>query len=116
MQVYVHTDNNIDGRGELTAQVELEVEAVLSRFGHRVTRIEVHLSDESAGRSTGGDIRCLIEARQAGQAPVTATDDADTVEQALTGALHKLTRLLESDDGRLDDEGGRASIRGHAER
>jgi ribosome-associated translation inhibitor RaiA len=112
VQIRVHTDTTIDGHAELTAHVEREVENVLSRFGDQVTRIEVHLSDESAGRSTGADIRCLVEARPAGRAPVTATDDADTVDQALRGAVHKLSRLLSSAAGRSDDQGGRASIRG----
>jgi ribosome-associated translation inhibitor RaiA len=116
MQIYVHTDTNIDGRSELTDYAEQEVATRLSRFSAHVTRIEVHLSDESAGRSTGADIRCLIEARPAGHAPVTVTADAGTVHQALDGALHKLTKLLDSDDGKLDDQDGRASIRGHADR
>jgi ribosome-associated translation inhibitor RaiA len=115
MQIQVHTDNNIEGRGELTAYVEREVEAVLSRFSDRVTRIEVHLSDESAGRSTGADIRCLIEARPTGRAPVTVTDDADTLDRALSGAIHRLSRRLDNEEGQLDDHGGRASIRGRAE-
>ena len=116
MEIYVHTDNNIDGGSKLTAHVELEVEAVLARFGDRVTRIEVHLSDESAGRPTGADIRCLIATRPAGRAPVTATEDADTLDRALNGATHKLSRLLDSSGGQQDDEGRRASIRGHGDR
>jgi ribosomal subunit interface protein len=114
MQIHVHTDHNIDGHSALAAHVEQEVEAVLSRFSDHVTRVEVHLSDESAGRSTGADIRCLIEARPAGRPPVTATDHAETPGQALNGAVHKLSRLLESADARLDDRGDRASIRGSA--
>ena len=47
MQIYVRTDNNIDGSGKLTAYVEREVAAALSRFSDHITRIEVHLSDES---------------------------------------------------------------------
>jgi len=116
MQIYVHTDNNIDGGSEVTAHVEVEVEAVLARFGDRVTRIDVHLSDESAGRPTGADIRCLIEARAAGRVAVTATDDADTLDRALDSAVHKLSRLLDSHDGQQEDEGGRASIRGRGDR
>ena len=59
MQIYVHTDNNIDGSGELTAYVERKVADALSRFSDHITRIEVHLSDESGGRATGADIRCM---------------------------------------------------------
>jgi ribosome-associated translation inhibitor RaiA len=113
MQINVRTDTNIDGAGRLTAYVEGEVAAALSRFSDHLTRIDVHLSDESGGRATGADIRCMIEARPAGQAPVTVTDDAGSVEAALTGALHRLHHLLESHEGRQEDQHARASIRGH---
>lgn len=42
------------------------------------------------------------------------THHAHTPDEALHGALHKLTRLLQSDAGRLDDQDGRASIRGRS--
>jgi len=112
MQIYVRTDNNIDGSGKLTAYVEGEVAAALSRFSDHITRIDVHLSDESGGRATGGDIRCMIEARPAGQMPVTVTDDAGAVDAALVGAIHRLNHLLESHEGRQEDQHARASIRG----
>ena len=115
MQIYVRTDNNIDGSGKLTAYVEREVAAGLSRFSDHITRIEVHLSDESGGRATGADIRCMIEARPAGQTPVTVTDDAGSVDAALMGAIHRLNHLLESHEGRQEDQHARASIRGHAD-
>ena len=112
MQIYVHTDSTIDGDSDLTAYVEGQVAAATSRFRYDVTRIEAHFSDQSAGRSTGADIRCRLEARPAGQASVTVTDDADTVGEALQGALHRLTRLLASDEGRREDHHARDSIRG----
>ncbi len=115
MEIYVRTDNNIDGSGKLTAYVEREVAAALSRFSDHITRIDVHLSDEGGGRTTGADIRCMIEARPAGQTPVTVTDDAGSVDAALTGAIHRLSHLLESHEGRQQDQHARASIRGHAD-
>ena len=114
MQIYVRTDNNIDGSGTLTAHVEGEVAAALSRFRDHITRIEVHLSDESGGRATGADIRCMIQARPAGQTPVTVTDDAASAAAALAGAIHRLNHLLESHEGRQEDQNARASIRGQA--
>jgi ribosome-associated translation inhibitor RaiA len=114
MQIYVHTDNNIDGTGELTAYVEREVAAALSRFSGHITRVEVHLSDESAGRATDADIRCMIEARPEGQIPVAVTDNADSVDSALRGAIHRLDHLLTSHEGRQRDQHGRATIRGNA--
>ena len=52
MQIYVDTDTNIDSGGTLTAYVESEVAAALSRFSGHITRIEVHLSDESGDEPT----------------------------------------------------------------
>ena len=112
MQIHVHTDTNIHGTDELTGRVEGEVATALSRFADHLTRVEVHLSDESAGRVTDSDIRCLIEARPEGRNPVTVTDDADSVDAALIGALHRMDHLLASHEGRDQDHDARASIRG----
>ena len=114
MQIYVRTDTNIDGSGKLAAYVEGEVAAALSRFSDHITRIEVHLSDQSGGRATGAAVRCMIQARPAGQTPVTVTDDAASVDAALAGAIHRLHHLLENHEGRQEDQHARASIRGHA--
>jgi integrase len=54
-------------------------------------------------------------ARPAGQTPVTVTDDAGSVDAALMGAIHRLNHLLESHEGRQEDQHARASIRGHAD-
>jgi ribosome-associated translation inhibitor RaiA len=116
MQVLVSTDNNVEGRDELVRRVEATVEAALSRFSQQVTRVEAHLGDESAGRRTGNDKRCMLEARVAGRAPVAVTNYADTLEEAFQGAADKLERLLESEFGRLDDRKGGASIRGTRQR
>jgi len=113
MEIYVQTDNNIDGNSEMTARVESEVAMALSRFSDHLTRVEVHLSNESAGRATEADTRCMIEARAEGQNPVTVTDNADTVDAALNGALHRLDHLLTSQEGRQQDQHGRDSIRGN---
>jgi hypothetical protein len=111
MQIQVNTDNNIAGREDLARQVEAELHAALSRFSGRLTRVEVHLGDESAGTSSVADMRCTIEARPAGQQPVAVTHHADTLVEACRGAAKKLQKLLESRFGRLDGRKGGASIR-----
>jgi Sigma 54 modulation protein / S30EA ribosomal protein len=116
MQIQVNTDNNIDGREELARQVEAGVEAALSRFSDQITRVEVHLGDESAGRPSGGGKRCMLEARPGRRPPVAVTSYADTLDEAFRGAADKLKRLLESEFGRLDDRKGGASIRGSERR
>ena len=116
MQIQVNTDNNVEGRDELARRVEAGIEAALSRFSDQITRVEVHLGDESAGRPSGSDKRCMLEARPRGRAPVAVTNSADTLDEAFRGATDKLKRLFESDFGRLDDRKGGASIRGNERR
>jgi len=66
--------------------------------------VEVHLTDASAGRSTGDDIRCRLEARPEGLNPEVVTDSASSVDAALSGALQKMKHSLETTFGRLDDQ------------
>lgn len=112
MKIQVSTDKSIEGSADLIERTEADLADALARFERRVTRIEVHLRDESAGRSTGGDIRCLIEARPAGLDPVAVTHHADTVSDALRGATDRLEALLSSRLERLEGHGSRETIRG----
>lgn len=96
MQIQVNTDRNIEGTSELKAQAESIVNRILERFSEQITRVELHLRDEnSASRETSNDKRCLLEARVAGQQPLSVTENADTVEQAITGAARKMVTALE---------------------
>jgi ribosome-associated translation inhibitor RaiA len=89
------------------------VEAVLGRFEDRITRVEVHLSDEnSRSKSHGDDMRCVMEARLAGLAPITVTEQAATVEQAVGGAADKLEKSIDRTLERLHDPKGRSSYGG----
>ncbi len=111
MQIQINTDHNIEGHEALAAQVHRVVESALSRISDHITRVEVHLSDESSHKSgeksSQNDKRCMMEARLEGRQPVAATHQAATVDQAVTGAAAKLTRLIESTLGRLHDEKSR---------
>lgn len=113
MQIQVNTDRNIEGSAELTRQVEAIVEGALSRFGDQITRVEVHLSDESSSaKSRDNDKRCVMEARLAGMKPITVSHDAGSVEQALDGAADKLEKTLDRTLERLRDPKGRTSAGG----
>lgn len=111
MQVQVNTDDKVEGSEALSRQVTEAVEAVLSRFRDRLTRVEIHLSDENAGKSGSDDKRCVIEARPVGQQPVGVTHQAATLEQAYSGALRKLKSMLESNFGQMNERKGAESIR-----
>jgi hypothetical protein len=112
MQIQVNTDANIKGRDDLVRQIEAEINTALSQFSDQITRVEVHLSDENAGKPGRLDKRCLMEARPAGRQPIAVSHEGATLEEAVSGASKKLRRLLESALGRQADHKGEASIRG----
>jgi ribosome-associated translation inhibitor RaiA len=101
MKIQVNTDSNIQGHEALAAQISATVEHVLKHFQDHVTRVEVHLSDQNGDKSGQQDKRCVMEARLEGRAPVAATDEAATTEQAVRGAADKLSRLIDTQLGRL---------------
>jgi ribosome-associated translation inhibitor RaiA len=102
MQIQINTDGNIEGHEQLAQQVEAVVRDGLQRFTAKLTRVEVHLSDENSDKKSGAeDKRCLLEARLAGLQPIAVSHEAATTEQAVDGALERLTHLLDGTLGRL---------------
>ena len=88
----------------MAQQIKSEVENGLEHFSEKITRVEVHLSDENSNKKSGTkDMRCLLEARLAGLQPVTVSHKAATLEQAVEGAVDKLKRSLDSTLGRLGE-------------
>jgi hypothetical protein len=67
--------------------------------------VEVHLSDVNSRKFGINDKRCLVEASPARHRPLTATNRAQTVRQAVSGALTKLRSGLETFYGRLESRG-----------
>ncbi len=104
MQIQVNSDSNIEGREKLVAHVRGVVQSALSRFSDRITRVEVHLSDQNADKSGQDDKRCMIEARLRGRQPTAVTHTAATLDQAIDGAADRIQRSIESDLGRLQDQ------------
>ena len=108
MKIQFNTDVNIHGTEALADRVSASVEQALEHFKHHITRVEIHLSDESRGKSGQHDHRCMLEARLEGQQPVAVTHHAGTLDQAVEGASEKLAHLLESKLGRLHDRRDKA--------
>jgi hypothetical protein len=52
MQIQINTDRNIEGHETLAAQVRGVVKSALTRISDHITRVEVHLSDESSHKSS----------------------------------------------------------------
>lgn len=113
MLIQVITDNHIEGSDGLSRHVESTIMDALERYGERITRVEVHLSDQNSGSKSGdNDKLCAIEARLAGLQPVNVSHRAESIDQALDAAAEKLERLLERTLGKLEDRNGRMSYGG----
>ncbi len=95
MQIHVYRDSHTAGGAELTRQVEAVVEGALGRFGDRITRVQVHLSDQNSSQKSGDkDKRCVMEARLASLPPITVSHQGSSLEQALAGAADTLEKTL----------------------
>lgn len=112
MKIQVNTDTPVFGREDSTDRVEAEIAGALARFESRLTRVEVHLSRQSTGRTTGTDFRCMIEARPRGRGPLAVTHHATTAAEALLGSIDRLVALLTSTFGRLGSVDSKETIRG----
>jgi len=95
--IQVNTDNTIVGHEARVAEVSAIVDGALLRFRSRITRVEVHLSDQNGPRGGGGqeDIRCVLEARLEHHQPVAVSHDAGTIALAVDGAAENLVRVVE---------------------
>lgn len=94
MQIQVNSDKNIEVSVETAADVASMIKSDLGRFEDRITRVEVHLSDQNAGKFGSDDKRCKLEVRLAGRDPVIATQNHQSVMQAVTGAVDSVKNSL----------------------
>jgi ribosome-associated translation inhibitor RaiA len=107
MRVQIYTDGNIGGHEKMTDQVRSSVDSALKRMSDHIMRVEVHLSDVNGRKRGVNDMRCMIEARLEGRRPIAVTHRASTLDQAVDCALDKLSRLIESKDGRMHHQKSR---------
>lgn len=97
MQVQVHTDNHIEGTEAMALWASTTIKAALTRFAGQISRIEVHLSDENAGKkNTAESIQCTMEARVEGHQPLVLKHQGANLNQAVEGAAEKMERLIAS--------------------
>jgi ribosome-associated translation inhibitor RaiA len=103
MKVQINTDSNIKGSDALTQFADGIIRDSLGRFSERITRVEIHLSDENSDNKSGiDDKRCLMEVRLASHQPIVSTHQAATIEQAIDGAAKIMVHTLDSTIGRLE--------------
>ncbi|MGM0478897.1 MAG: HPF/RaiA family ribosome-associated protein [Bacteroidota bacterium] len=101
MEIQFNTDKNIEGKERIENYFTGKLNENLERFEDRLTRIEVHLSDENGDKSGERDKKCVLEARPEGLKPVVVTSYDDTIEKAISGASQKLKSSLTKLIGKL---------------
>ena len=102
MHIQINTDDNIHCDDALTELVRATVQQALKHHLEQITRVEVHLADENAGKHGQHDHRCMLEARFEGRQPVSAKAFEATLPQAVKSAADKLARVLETQIGRVN--------------
>ena len=100
MKIQFNTDSNITESKELRDSLIALISEGLSRFSEHITRLGVHLSDENSLKEGLNDKRCLLEARLEGRQPIAVKNQANNLENAVTGAVDKLKSSLDTKIGR----------------
>jgi len=103
MNIQINTGHNIQGNEALITKFSNIIKNSLIRMSHHITKVEVHLKDEDGDKKGKNDKRCMIEAHLEGRQPIVVTDHADTLNQALDGAIDKLLSMIKSLRGRQND-------------
>lgn len=95
MQVLVNHDNHVRVGEEVATRLTRLIEDSLLHYRDRITRVEMHLTDENAHKGGPADQRCVLEARLANLAPIAVTHRAEEFQLAIEGALEKLQHALQ---------------------
>lgn len=101
MKIQINSDKNIQITERFEKYFSEKINRALKRFDDNITRIEIHLSDQNAHKTSPDDVQCKIEARIKDQQPVIATGKSNTKEKALDEALKKMKASLDKITGKL---------------
>ena len=101
MTILINTDKTINGEKRNRDFFSSQIVEALQRFESHITKIEVHLKDESGRKDGFNDISCLLEARIEGRKPIAITNQANTMDIAVTGAIDKIKTAIESILGKI---------------
>ena len=101
MIIQINTDKTLTGGKRSGDFFTSQIAEALKRFESHITRIEVHLKDENGKKDGFNDISCLLEARLEGRQPIAITNQADTIDLAVTGAIDKIKTAIETILGKI---------------
>jgi ribosome-associated translation inhibitor RaiA len=101
MTIQINTDKTLTGEKRSGYFFTSQIAEALQRFESHITRIEVHLKVENGKKDGFNDISCLLEARLEGRQPIAITNQASTMDIAVTGAIDKIKTSIESILGKI---------------
>ena len=101
MTIQINTDKSLTGKKRSSDYFTSQIAEALERFESHITRIEVHLKDENGKKNGINDISCLLEARLEGMKPLAVTNQGDTIDLAVTGAIVKIKVAIETILGKI---------------
>jgi ribosome-associated translation inhibitor RaiA len=101
MTIQINTDKTLTGEKRSLDFFNSQITEALQRFESNITRIEVHLKDENGKKGGFNDVSCVLEARLEGRQPIAITNQADTLELAITGAIDKIKTAIETILGKI---------------
>lgn len=94
---------DVQSSDAIREKITSEVEGAMKHFADRVTRVEVHLRDDNAGKAGSNDKRCTMEARIANHQPVAVDDSSDDLYQSIAESARKLGVVVQKHFDRLTE-------------
>jgi len=104
MKIQLNTDKNIQGTETLETIVSKKINHELKHFADKISRIEIHLSDQNALKGGPDDIQCKIEARVEGMQPVMVVSKNGSKEKAVDVAVDKMKATLSTVFGKMKNK------------
>lgn len=105
MQIQFNSGSSVMGTENVADRIGEQVRRKLARFEDRLTRLEVHVSDENARKGGGDDKACTIEARPRGGRAIGVTEHAADIDTAARQAATTLAQRLERHFGKAQRHG-----------
>jgi hypothetical protein len=111
VEIGVRTDRHVSAGDDLVSFVGFEMVAGLGPCADRVLSACVHLTTDWSTHDGRPVLRCLLEVRPAGHAPLAvihrAAEQEDAVRAAIADVRGLLERMFRRIDARCPEEGAR---------
>lgn len=101
MTIQINIDKTLTAEKRSINFFTSQISEALQNFESHITRIEVHLKDENGKKDGFNNISCLLEARLEGRQPIAITNQADTINLAISGAIDKIKTAIETILGKI---------------